>query len=230
MVSTLRTIPRRRCTNSLGQRPALADGDLVAVLDTEGGGDMGREVLVALLVTVVFGDVMEVFAADDERAVHLGRDDSTGQDTATDRDEAGEGAFFVYRTGCVLVYPLKQSRWFESRIFSFFLGYRNSIQKQNSLPPPPPPPPPSPSSPIPQPPPPASTKTQSSRLTDISPLNGVLGGLETQADILVPSPASFADPTVRRTSLIGEKDVGLLLESPLGLDCQFGGHSCCCGW
>lgn len=78
MVSTLHTTPRRWSTNSLGQRPALADGDLVAVLDTEGGGDMGREVLVALLVTVVFGDVMEVFAADDERAVHLGRDDGAG--------------------------------------------------------------------------------------------------------------------------------------------------------
>lgn len=82
-------------TNSLGQRPALADGDLVAVLDTEGGGYVGSEVLVALLVTVVFGDVVQVFAADDESAVHLGRHDGAGQDTATDGDQAGEGALFV---------------------------------------------------------------------------------------------------------------------------------------
>lgn len=82
-------------SNSLGQRPALADGDLVAVFDTECGGDVGSEVLVALLVTVVFGDVVQVLAADDEGAVHLGRDDGAGEDTATDGDQAGEGALFV---------------------------------------------------------------------------------------------------------------------------------------
>lgn len=49
----------------------------------------------ALLVTVVFRDVMQVFAADDEGAVHLGRHDGAGQDTATDGDQAGEGALFV---------------------------------------------------------------------------------------------------------------------------------------
>ena len=48
-----------------------------------------------LLVSRVLGDVVEVFAADDERAVHLRRNNCAGEDTATDRDEACEGAFLV---------------------------------------------------------------------------------------------------------------------------------------
>ena len=58
---------------------------------------MGGDVLVALLVTVVLGDVVEVVTADDQGAVHLGGHDSSGQDTATDGDKAGEGALLVYR-------------------------------------------------------------------------------------------------------------------------------------
>jgi hypothetical protein len=50
---------------------------------------------VALLVTVVLGDVVEVFTADDDGTVHLGRDDTAGKDTATDGDLADEGALLV---------------------------------------------------------------------------------------------------------------------------------------
>lgn len=49
----------------------------------------------ALLVTRVLGDKVEVLAADDEGAVHLGADDGAGQDTAADGDLAGEGALLV---------------------------------------------------------------------------------------------------------------------------------------
>ena len=56
---------------------------------------MGGDVLVALLVTVVLGDVVKVVATDDQGAVHLGGDDGTGQDTATDGDESSEGALLV---------------------------------------------------------------------------------------------------------------------------------------
>lgn len=56
---------------------------------------MAGEVLVALLVTGVLGDEVEVLAADDDGAVHLGGNDGAGQDTATDGDEAGEGALLV---------------------------------------------------------------------------------------------------------------------------------------
>lgn len=56
---------------------------------------MGGEVLVALLVTGVLGNEVEVLAADDESAVHLRGDDGAGKNTATDGDLAGEGALLV---------------------------------------------------------------------------------------------------------------------------------------
>ena len=83
-------------TYSLAQRSALANGNLITLLNTESRGDVGSEVLVALLVTRVLGDVVEVFSSDDEGSVHLGRDDGAVQDTAADRDETGEGALLVY--------------------------------------------------------------------------------------------------------------------------------------
>jgi hypothetical protein len=54
--------------NGLGKRPALANDDRVTRLDTESGGDVCGEVLVALLVTGVLGDEVEVFTADDQGA------------------------------------------------------------------------------------------------------------------------------------------------------------------
>jgi hypothetical protein len=54
--------------DGLGEGPALADDDLVTGLDTEGGGDVGGEVLVALLVPGVLGYEVEVFAADNQGA------------------------------------------------------------------------------------------------------------------------------------------------------------------
>lgn len=56
---------------------------------------MSSQVLVALLVTVVLGDVVEVFTADDEGTVHLGGHNAAGQNTATDGDETDEGALLV---------------------------------------------------------------------------------------------------------------------------------------
>lgn len=41
---------------------------------------------------------MEVFSSNNKCAVHLGRDNGTGEDTATDRDHTGERAFLVYNT------------------------------------------------------------------------------------------------------------------------------------
>lgn len=49
----------------------------------------------SLLVTGVFGDEMEVFAADDECSVHLCRNDGACQDTATDGDFTSERTFLV---------------------------------------------------------------------------------------------------------------------------------------
>jgi hypothetical protein len=54
--------------DGLGEGPALADDDLVTGLDTESGGDVCGEVLVAPLVTGVLGDEVKVFTADDQGA------------------------------------------------------------------------------------------------------------------------------------------------------------------
>jgi len=81
----------------LAQRPALANCNLVTLLNTEGRGNVRREVLVALLISGVLGDVVEVLASDDEGSVHLGGDDGAGQDTASDRNKTGERALLVCR-------------------------------------------------------------------------------------------------------------------------------------
>ena len=43
----------------------------------------------------VFGDVVEVVAADNDGARHLGGNDTASEDTATDGDVASEGALLV---------------------------------------------------------------------------------------------------------------------------------------
>jgi len=50
---------------------------------------------VALLVTVVLGDEVEVLTTDDDGTLHLGGDDLTSEDAATDGDITGEGALLV---------------------------------------------------------------------------------------------------------------------------------------
>lgn len=81
--------------HSLAQRPALANSHLVTLLHTECRAHVCSEVLVSLLITGVLGDEVKVFAADDERAVHLGGNDSARKNTATDGDLAGEWALAV---------------------------------------------------------------------------------------------------------------------------------------
>ena len=48
-----------------------------------------------LLVSRVFRDEVEVFAADDQGAMHFGGDDSASKDTASDRHFTSERALFV---------------------------------------------------------------------------------------------------------------------------------------
>ncbi len=84
----LRVLPfvmrRHDATYSLTQRSALADRDAVSLLHTERRADVGSQVLVPLLVSRVFGDEVEVFAADDDRTMHLGRDDRSSENSAAD--------------------------------------------------------------------------------------------------------------------------------------------------
>lgn len=56
---------------------------------------MRSQILVSFLVPSIFWYVMEVLAADDQRAVHFRGDDGTSKDTATDGDFASEGAFLI---------------------------------------------------------------------------------------------------------------------------------------
>lgn len=56
---------------------------------------MGREVLVALLKSVVFLDIMEIVASDDHRALHLETLDHSGQDPATNTHIASERTLLV---------------------------------------------------------------------------------------------------------------------------------------
>ena len=80
----------------LRERPALADGHDVALLDVlEARADVHGHVLMSLLETAVLAAPVEVVAADDDGARHLGRDDHTLEDAAADRHVAREGALLV---------------------------------------------------------------------------------------------------------------------------------------
>ena len=68
----------------LRQRPALPRHDLVTDLDAEGGRDVHRRVLVALLETVVLLDVVQVVLTDDDGVLHLGGLDRASDQLATD--------------------------------------------------------------------------------------------------------------------------------------------------
>jgi len=81
--------------DSLGQWSALSNGDLVTILNTESGRNVSGDVLVALLVSLVLWNVVEVVTANDEGSVHLCGDDNTAEDTATNRHETGEWALLV---------------------------------------------------------------------------------------------------------------------------------------
>ena len=86
--------------DSLGQWPALANNHLITLLHAERGAQVHRHVLVALLVALVFADVVQVVAADDDGALHLCAANSACQDTAADAYVAGERALLVDVVAC----------------------------------------------------------------------------------------------------------------------------------
>ena len=53
-------------TDSLGERAALANGNDITDLDTEGWGAVSGDSLMALLESVILLDVMKVIASDDD--------------------------------------------------------------------------------------------------------------------------------------------------------------------
>lgn len=83
-------------TDSLAQGTAFTNSDNITSLDAnESGGAVSSKVLVSLLVTVVLLDVVQVLATDDDGAFHLGADNGTSKNTATNGDISSEGALLV---------------------------------------------------------------------------------------------------------------------------------------
>ena len=56
---------------------------------------MSGQILVSFFITVVFLDVMEVFTPNDDSALHLGRNDTSSQNTTTDGNISSEGALLI---------------------------------------------------------------------------------------------------------------------------------------
>ena len=82
-------------SNGLGQRSALANNDNIALLHTESWGDVGGNVLVSLLVSVVFRHKVEVVSSDNDGSVHFGGHNSTGHDLTSDGDVTDPWALLV---------------------------------------------------------------------------------------------------------------------------------------
>ncbi len=82
-------------THSLGERTALTNGDNITFLHTEARREMGSNVLVTLLETLVLTHVVQVITTHNDRALHLVGKNHTLQDTATDSNVTGERAFLV---------------------------------------------------------------------------------------------------------------------------------------
>lgn len=82
--------------DGLAQRPALSNGDNIALLNTnKARTQMGSQVLVPLLVPVILWNIMQIVAPNNDGALHLGGDDDTSENTATNGDVAGEGTLCV---------------------------------------------------------------------------------------------------------------------------------------
>ena len=63
--------------DSLGKGTALTDGDDITDLQSEGGGAVSGDGLVALFESVVLAHVVEVIASNNDVSVHAGRDHDT---------------------------------------------------------------------------------------------------------------------------------------------------------
>jgi hypothetical protein len=76
--------------------PALANSNDITFLNTdEGGRQVGREVLVTLLETVVLSNVVEVISADNDGTLHLVGNDDTTEDATADGNVTGERALLI---------------------------------------------------------------------------------------------------------------------------------------
>lgn len=79
----------------LAEWSALANRHLVTLLHTERRRDVGGQILVSLLISRILGNEVKVLAADNQRSVHLGGHDGSGEDATTDGHQSGEWALLV---------------------------------------------------------------------------------------------------------------------------------------
>jgi len=83
-------------SNGLGDWSALSDGkDISDSNSLESWGKMGRKVVMSLLESVIFLDIMEVISSQDDGSSHLGGKDDTFTDSSSDGNVRGEWAFLV---------------------------------------------------------------------------------------------------------------------------------------
>jgi hypothetical protein len=94
-LGSLRFVGQHIETNRLGKRAALSDSYNISIFGTEGGGAVNSNVLVTLFETTVLGDVVQVVPPHNNGSLHLGGNDLSLQDTASNRDITCEGALFV---------------------------------------------------------------------------------------------------------------------------------------
>ena len=57
---------------------------------------MGWDVSVSLLISLVLSNIVEVVSSDNDGVLHLSRGNHSSDDSASDTDISGEGAFLIY--------------------------------------------------------------------------------------------------------------------------------------
>jgi len=83
-------------SDSLGKRSALSNGHYITLSDIpKAWAAVSGDVLVSLLKSVVFADVVKVIPAEDNGTLHLHFLDNSSEDTAADAHIAGEWALLV---------------------------------------------------------------------------------------------------------------------------------------
>ena len=82
--------------HGLSKRSALANGNNITLRHVlEGGRAVDRDVVVSLGKTSVLGDVLQIISTNYDGSLHLGGDDKTLQDAATNGHISSERALLV---------------------------------------------------------------------------------------------------------------------------------------
>ena len=85
--------------DGLGQRSALTDHGNISFLNCESWGTVDRDISVSLLISVVFGHIVQVISSNHDGSLHLGGDHDSLKDLSSDGHVGGEGAFLINVSG-----------------------------------------------------------------------------------------------------------------------------------